>query len=85
MSAQVPSVGRIVHYYPAEIDGPLPPGPIAAIITAVGESSVTLAALPPMPHVGEDGVRRSSLCLVMPREEGETGEAGTWCWPPRVP
>lgn len=71
-SAQPPSVGRMVHYYPMGADIVQPQ---AAIIAGIepGER-VTLHVFPP------DGDSR--------RERGvaysEGAQPGAWSWPPRV-
>lgn len=70
--SQPPSIGRVVHYY--DRDGE---GPYAATVVNVEESTVTLWVLPR--HVGGETM---AVGLV---PEGGFGTPRSWCWPPYVP
>jgi len=76
--AQVPSIGRVVHYHSyGTPGGEFKPEPRAAIITAVAEetglSGVCLAVLNPTGMFFNTGVQYS-----------EEPKPGCWSWPPRV-
>jgi hypothetical protein len=79
-----PSVGRIVHYYPLENPAyQTPPGPYAAIVTAV--EPVTL----PLP--GQEGCIALMAFTPIGNAMGrpcvpysETPKPGHWSWPPRT-
>lgn len=78
---QVPSVGRIVHYYGPVLAGSIgsyapPDGPCAAIVTAVrGDDTVDLVVFVP----GD-----STMLALTRKQESQEPEANRWMWPPRV-
>lgn len=67
---QKPSIGRIVHYYGCEGDGPH-----AAIITKVrSDQCVDLYVLP------QDGEPLGMFSVGNTPDDAN----GHWCWPPRI-
>jgi hypothetical protein len=77
-SFAVPTIGRIVHYYPAEEDaheGIVVGAELAAIVTGLNDDP----GAPNLKVLGNAGID-----LFKRNVAHGDGEAGTWCWPPRV-
>ncbi|MDQ0756083.1 hypothetical protein [Arthrobacter sp. B3I4] len=79
--SQTPSIGRIVHFYPAQSLPDCANGPWAAIITAVHRRGS---------HVPDGGIS-ASVFLPSGTAAGypflpfsETPKPGHWSWPPRT-
>lgn len=78
-----PTVGRVVHYYPAEKDVYFRknwPGPYAATITYVTSDNVVNLMVQPPWHLGTP----YGVCDRQQSAGDVEDKAGTWCWPPRV-
>ena len=74
-----PSVGRIVHYYDEQGDGPY-----AALVTAVNGRSCDLAVFSPTGMTFVHG-RRPGLLDIVTSEPGHGAVvAQHWFWPPFV-
>lgn len=74
MTDQKPSVGRIVHYYPINLDGPALGDPLPAIIGRVGPTTVGVNVF------GPEGGSQFIPYVAF----SETPAQGRWSWPPRV-
>ena len=79
--SQTPSIGRIVHFYPAQGIPGGPDGPWAAIVTAVN----------PRGYNEPDGSISASVFLPSGTAAGfpciphsDTPKPGHWSWPPRT-
>lgn len=80
MSAQVPSVGRIVHYRSrGSADGVFPPKCVAAVIT----DDELFGPVTPGEHVALAVLNPSGLFFAKPIEHNEDLRPGTWHWPGR--
>lgn len=87
MSAQQPTVGRVVHYVSrGSADGRFPSVCRAAVVTEVPD------LLSGGPNTGPEGyVRAASLCVLNPTGQffdqgvphSAENEGGTWHWPER--
>lgn len=78
MAPQVPTVGRIVHFYdPANADGE----PRAAVIVAVwGPSCVNLRVLGAARRVDEPDAHTVTSVIL----SDDPADGVRWCWPPRA-
>lgn len=75
--SQQPTVGRIVHYFPAD-GSALDSEPFAAIVTRVwSDECVNL-------FICDDGSGRITRNIETSLERSDAPKAGCWMWPPRV-
>lgn len=77
---QKPSVGRIVHYYCADLDRPL----AAVIIDTIAEDACLSSADRVNLHVFNRLSRHDGEVADVPFTADPTPGADRWCWPPRV-
>ena len=77
-----PTVGRVLHYYPAKSDpgGIAPGGPLAAIVSWVwGDTCVNLCV------IGSDGRTFARTSVPLAQDGEAMPDAGGYCvWPPHL-